>query len=188
MADRDQAPRLDRAFPGELRPEVEAVVAIMPVADIPRGPDNVGPVFLNGQSLHIPSRIYNREPDASLIEELSPTEQQILACLYTRHHDGHARERALGRILDSDQEWVAPFVIQMLGEYVLEIVEIVHAHVSHAPQESLTTFARENPLFMTLTAQRATSYWDCYYRARFRSLEDYPAVRALEMLRPHPGR
>ena len=66
---------------------------------------------------------------------------------------------------------------------MFEIVEIVCAHVGHAPHESLTTFARENPLFMTLTAQRAASYWDCYYRARFRWLEDYLGIRALRILR-----
>lgn len=188
MADRDQTPSLGKAFPRELRPEIEAIVPIIPVTDTLRSPDDVGPVFLNGQRLHIPSRIYNPEPDASLIERLSSIEEQILACLYTRHHDGHVRERALGRILDSNQAWVAPFIVQLLGEYVLEIVEIVYTHVSHTPQESLTTFARENPLFMTLTAQRATCYWDCYHRARFRSLEDYPALRALRILRPDPGR
>ena len=188
MADRDQTSSLVEAFPAELRPGVEAVVAIIPVADIPRCTDDIGPVVLNGQPLHIPFRIYNPEPDASLVERLSSTEQQILACLYTRHHDGHVRERALGRILDSNQAWAAPFIVQLLGEYVLEIVEIVYAHVSHAQQESLTTFGRENPEFMQLTAQRAASYWDCYCRAQFRWLDDYPGIRALRLLRPDPGR
>ena len=188
MTDQSRSSSLVEAFPAELRPEVEAVVAFMPVADIPRTTDDIGPVVLNGQPLHIPFRIYNPQPDASLVERLSSTEQQILACLYTRHHDGHVREHELGRILDSNQAWAAPFIIQLLAEYVLEIVEIVYAHVSHGRPDSMTTFVRENPRFMELTAQRAASYWDCYYRARFRQIEDYPGIRALRILRPDPGR
>jgi len=40
-------------------------------------------------------------------------------------------------------------------------------------------FARENPAFMATTRRRATSYWDCYYRMGFPTLQTYPAVLAL---------
>ena len=40
-------------------------------------------------------------------------------------------------------------------------------------------FARENPAFMATTRRRATSYWDCYYRMGFPTLQTYPAVFAL---------
>ena len=183
MARPDQLPNLNEAFPLRLQADVDAALTIMPMSDIPRSPDDVGPVTVGGQSLRIPSRIYNPEPDASAIAFLSEEQQQILACLYTRHHDGHVRQRVLEQVLKSNQAWVAPFVVQLLGEYVVEIVQLIQDHLSVTGPDSLLAFVRENPRFMELTAQRATSYWDCYYRPNFRYLKDYPGIRALEILR-----
>jgi hypothetical protein len=34
-------------------------------------------------------------------------------------------------------------------------------------------------MFLAITRQRASSYWDCYIRRRFRSLQTYPVKAAL---------
>lgn len=35
--------------------------------------------------------------------------------LYTRHHDGHVRQRHLARIIEVTDSWIVPFVVQLIG-------------------------------------------------------------------------
>ena len=50
---------------------------------------------------------------------------EILHCIYSRHHDGFVRQRHIEAVLDSTHPWVIPYVIQLIGEYVIEIVQAV---------------------------------------------------------------
>jgi hypothetical protein len=176
-------PDLVEAFPSTLELQVRAVVAIMPTPDHPRSPDDIGRTTLDGRLLRIPARIYHPELGLPGIASLSRTEQSIAACLYTRHHDGHVRQRALAHVLDIDEAWAAPFVVQHLGEYVIELVEMVAVAAKGPPKRTFVAFLRENPGFLQLTTERATSYWHEYYRGRFSRREDYPAFCAIPTLR-----
>ncbi len=54
--------------------------------------------------------------------------------LGTRHSDGRIREECLRQIVAVDRPWVAPFVVQLLGEYVIKIVEVIAATIhEHGP-------------------------------------------------------
>jgi hypothetical protein len=183
MDGHSDTPVLIEAFPPTLESHVRAVVAIMQTPSHPRSSDDIGPITINGHPLRIPARIYHPELGSPDIASLSQTEQSIAACLYTRHHDGHVRQRALARALDIDEAWAAPFVLQLLGEYVIELVEMVAGAVKGPPKASLMAFLRENPSFLQLTTERATSYWNEYYRGRFSRREDYPALSAIATLR-----
>src|SRR5690348_8275158 len=96
----NQTPELTQAFPEHLRRSVLAVLEAIP--DGPsaagRSPDDIGVIALNCDPLRIPGRIYIPEPDWFLVRSLGDLEQSIAACLYTRHHNGHVRERALAHI------------------------------------------------------------------------------------------
>jgi hypothetical protein len=174
---------LSEAFPNHLRPTVRTVLGMLPDGThVQSSPDDIGVITLSGDRLRIPARIYDPEPDWSLVRSLGSVEQSIVACLYTRHHDGHVRERALTHISRFDEAWVAPFIIQLLGEYVIELIEQVASLLEKHVMPSYIPFVRENPAFLKLTTDRATSYWNEYYRQRFRRREDYPAVRALAAL------
>jgi len=59
---------------------------------------------------------------------------------------------------------VVPFVVQLLGEYVAEIAEVIEAHLGGLSRHLYAEFFRENPSFVALTQTRAMSYWNCYYR------------------------
>jgi hypothetical protein len=176
-------PDLSEAFPARLRPHVRTVLAVLPASAQPRSDDDIGTITLDGEPLRIPARLYHPEPDWGAIDSLPAIEQSIAACLYTRHHDGHVRQRALERVTTMDDTWVAPFVLQLLGEYVVELVTRVAAVVTGPPRRAFVSFLRENPGFLDLTTQRATSYWDAYYRPQFTRREDYPAFIALTTLR-----
>jgi hypothetical protein len=107
---------------------------------------------------------------------------------YSRHHDGHVRQRALRALLDCDEPWTAPFVVQLLGEYVIQICADIEKFTQTAlparlaMQASLSAFLMQNPCFAELTRQRAISYWSCYHRALHASRDTYPALTALSRL------
>jgi len=175
-------PDLTEAFPESLRSHVREVLAVLPTPQ-PRRPDDIGAITLHGKPLRIPARVYHPEPDWREIDSLPAIEQLIAACLYTRHHDGYVRQRALERAITIDEVWVAPFVLQLLGEYVLELVAKVAVVLTGPPRHAFVSFLRENPGFLDLTTQRATSYWNEYHRTQFARHEDYPAFFALITLR-----
>lgn len=86
-------------------------------------------------------------------------------------------------------DWCAPFVVQLLGEYVVEICidveELLADGATTYPNvaRGLQHFAESSPAFMALTRARATSYWSEYYRADFPHINTYPAIRALDQIR-----
>jgi hypothetical protein len=45
--------------------------------------------IVNGEPLAFADRIYHPEPSRENVETLGPTQQLILGCVYSRHHDGH---------------------------------------------------------------------------------------------------
>jgi hypothetical protein len=175
----DGAATLRKAFPAALAPDVLVCVELMPESKYPpTGP--VGPIQLRGEVLELPHRIYSPEPRDAV--SLSLVQQKLLSCLYTRHHDGVVRQRNLERLLPSVEPWIAPFVVQLLGEYVIEILEVLAAHLADLRTGPYSEFVAENAAFLALTKKRMISYWDCYYRQRFPVLGDYVGMRVFEAL------
>ncbi|RQX12383.1 hypothetical protein DDE19_28305 [Micromonospora ureilytica] len=147
-------------------------------------------VLVEGEPVLIPSRIYSDEPSVAAEAALSVTQRAVLDCLYTRHHDGRVRQRRLERVVGVIQPWVAPFVVQLVGEYVDEILLVIERVltpelvVPHSPVAAVYgRCAAENQAFMALTGQRVVSYWNCYHRRRYPALNDYPGHAVLAALR-----
>jgi hypothetical protein len=169
------------AFPGSIRSTAAQVVELIPApprADlVPRG--LVGELLVEGQRVLIPYRIYSQEPAASVAASLDQEATVVLACAYTRHNDGHIRERSVLRVIGVDRPWVVPIVVQLLAEYVVEISESVLERLDELQRETYRRFAAANESFMQLTRDHIVSYWACYYRAEYR-LPAYPPVRVLD--------
>jgi hypothetical protein len=170
------------AFPKSLRAEAVEVADALPHA--PLGPAGQFDVDVSGERLTIPDRIYQAGlPDQ--YESWSETPQLVADCLYTRHHDGRVRERHARLIVENLSPWVIPFVVHLVGEYVLEIVLAINARLTDvstagsAQQQAYGAFAAANPKFLLLTRARVVSYWDCYYRRQVPSLVDYPPHRLI---------
>lgn len=154
-------------------------------------------VRVGNDRLRIPQRIYNPEPDAPAYR-LPSNQQTMLDCLYTRHADGHVRQAHVAHLLDQYEAWVIPYVVALVGEYVVDIIDDIRAGLGQLEQtgseqqRAYGRFVVENPSFMSLTRQRAVSYWSEYYRhshVRFAShtlssnaRPVYPAFEVLEML------
>ncbi len=178
----DVASRLRTAFPRLITVELDRVLQIMPAAELKPTPDEIGPVRLQGEDVHIPHRIYSVEPDELSLEELSGIQPAILACLFSRHHDGLVREKYLRQLLPVQESWVPPFVIQLVGEYVLEIILTVACDIRYLRDGCYAAFAAENPAFLGLLRQRIISYWDCYYRRQFPRFQHNPAFQVFKAL------
>jgi len=111
------------------------------------------------------------------LRKLSSLQKHLVNCVLTRHKDGYVRQSRLDQIIGFNQPWVPAYLIQLLGEYVVEIQQLIEARLQDLDKNVYRNFLVANPELFALTEQRVISYWDCYYRTRAR--EDYVGFRVL---------
>ncbi|MFD7508609.1 hypothetical protein ACFV5N_04585 [Streptomyces sp. NPDC059853] len=175
------------AFPTALAADVAAVAAVMPA---PRhGPAGPFPVVVQGDRLSIPGRLYNDEPTAAASAPLSARRRRLLHCLYSRHCDGRVRQRHLRVIAGATDPWVVPYVVQLAGEYGVEILRDLDRALrvvtgpGHPGRLVYGRFLADNPAFFDRTQRRVVSYWSCYHRLAYPDFHDYPGSAVIELLR-----
>lgn len=91
---------------------------------------------------------------------------RYVRALQTRSNDGFQRQRAVQDLVQGTRPWEAPFVVALLGEYVVEILGDVADALDPALEQRLAQFIVDNPAFWATTKRRVTSYWNVYYRRR----------------------
>lgn len=170
------------AFPDELK--TIALVLLPTLAVGEQWPPSQGFVVnVQSQILSAPSRVYYSPLLLrSLIRSSSGKTRTLALCLGTRHWDGYIREECIRELIEIDCPWVVPFVVQLLGEYVIQIVNLIVAALPNLNRETYGAFVRANPQFLATTKRRATSYWDCYYRHPYTHLREYPGILAIEQV------
>jgi hypothetical protein len=136
----------------------------------------------SGEQIEIPYRIYVDPPNQLIQEKLAGTERTILACIMTRHHDGHVREKYLRQIVKSKEKWVIPFIIQLTGEYVIEILNVIYENLETLDKVTVKEFIVENADFFKRTKDRIRSYWNCYYWRPFTDFNDYVGQQIIKGL------
>lgn len=176
-----------RAFPEAMAGRVRNLVETLIEGQSHPPLGRLGDVRVREAQLQIPYRVYYDSQQLSKVIDSAGEATLIALCLGTRHHDGFLREKCLRRLLEVDAHWVAPFVVQLLGEYVIEIVRPILERFLQGVEEKYSVFYRQNVAYCQSLERRAISYWSVYYRSRFDRYEDYPAVRALALLRSGPG-
>lgn len=180
--ERDDLQQLELAFPRRVRSHLQPLGHIFERAELaPRG---VIEAVVEGEPVSIPDRVYFQPVDDGTLDALTPTQRLMVDCLHTRHHDGLIRERHVRAVAASTEPWVPPFVLQLLGEYVLEVATAAAQAVPATSEvrSAFAAFCDANPEFLRLVRARATSYWNCYYRRTYPHLADYPPWRSLEEL------
>lgn len=165
---------LVEAFTSAVRADALAAISVLPEVSLT---SHTFAVNVGSETLTIPCRIYH---DPSLIQprELTGVQARILSCLLTRHHDGFVREQYLRKILDSKDAWIPPFVVQLVGEYVVETVNEIRDGLNRLDPALYGSFLRQNPAFYQLTKQRVLSYWNCYHSDRQKT--EYAGFQVLE--------
>ena len=167
-------------FPAELQPIASVLLPALAVGE--QWPAHQGFIVrVQSERLSAPYRVYYEPARLRATIQSSSKEVRALAlCLGTRHWDGFVREECIRQLVGEDHPWVVPFAVQLIGEYVLEIIQVVAAGLGRVNAVAYGEFVHENPDFMATTRRRVTSYWNCYYRSRFPEREAYPGFVALE--------
>ena len=168
------------AFPVAQRDMADdAIRSLAPLVDDTYRQRSIGFDVL-GQSVRLPTRLHfpNLSPGDERLHRLPPS----ALCLVSRSNDGFLRQRAVTAILRVQSEWVAPFVVTLLGEYVVEVAEVICDGLPGFDQALYGSFVRENRTAVRTIRARATSYWNAYYRDRFPEKRDYPALKALHQI------
>ena len=190
-----------QAFPSPLHAKLAGVVAVLGPSELDRNTSLGDFTVTVGQHvLRIPERVYTGEPSEEGLASLDHLQKTALACWLSRHHDGRIRQRCLEVVIAAEQDWVVPYVVRLVGEYVVEILEVIDSRLREQLERSgvlrqhYMAFVRANPGFIELTRQRVLSYWDCYYRSRWpKSLRlrpnytDYPGFRVMELIGQLPS-
>lgn len=137
-------------------------------------------IDVTGQTIAIPRRIHFADLSAApgRLSDLNSASR----CLVTRATDGRLRQQALRSIIGYQSAWIAPFVLLLLGEYVIEIVEDVRDALPVLDQSIYANLVRENRQTVQMLRARATSYWDAYHRQQYPQKRDYPGLQALHEL------
>ena len=148
------------AFPAFVRDDVMKMTAALPQPTHPT--TTTFPVIVEEETVRIPYRVYH---DVALINQasLSTVQTQFLDCLLTRHHDGYIREEHLKKIVGSNNVWIPPFVVQLVGEYVIEVLYAIRDALGNLDHSLYRAFLISNPAFLNLTKHRVASYRACYY-------------------------
>lgn len=177
-----QLDHLLAAFPRRLSAQVAHAARALDMSDYGLQDFHVGDVVVGGEQVFISMRMGARVLENAR-NVLAPEEHLLLDALMTRHHDGFVRQRHLRNLLRAPRVHTAPFVVQLLGEYVVEIVEDIEEGTREVDATPYAAFLRENPAFLRLTGDRVVSYWDCYHRDRYPRREDYVGWKVLERMR-----
>ncbi len=168
-------------FPKSLSEDVNAVAKIIPSTNIP--PLYGEEILIDEEHIQTYYRIYLEEPNPVDYEKLTNDQKLILNCIYSRHFDGFIREKQLRALLSNQKSWTIPYIVMLLGEYVIEIFDPIKKDLEEgSSQEFYRKFVAENPAFWNKTKARIISYWNEYYRGEYKNIEAYPGTEIIKII------
>ena len=114
-------PMLAAAFP--IRHRLGAIAAGDEVARLlaPRQSTVRFSVRVEAETVLIPARLNFVSNELALLE--NEQAWRFARALHTRSNDGFERQRAARDLLNSMESWAAPFIVALMGEYIVEILE-----------------------------------------------------------------
>lgn len=122
--------------------------------------------------------VYKEEKNLFLKSQKDPIEADILNCIFSRHDNGFVRQEAIKNLTLSTNYWVAPYLVRIMGEYIIQILSDLNDAFDFMDREKLKQFIQQNPVFYAKTQARISSYWFCYYRTKFP--EKLNGIRVIE--------
>lgn len=172
------------AFPDSLRNDVESVIDFLSDKNFDIHPTVEQDLILDGEKLTIPGRVYFDKPNDFLASSLTKIQQIILDCIYLRHHNGYVRQGRLEKLKNNNEYFVTPYVFQLLGEYVIEILEIINLQADELKLKNFAQFVNENQKYWMQTESRMISYWNEYYRRpTYPKIKDYVGYEIMKKIK-----
>lgn len=132
-------------------------------------------VLWQGKVNQFPYRIYTSTTKKD-VETMKDFEK---LSLMTRHHDGYIREVATVKLIKLFPSASIPYLVQLLGEYVMEIHLVIISLITPQQKLLINDFFNENRSYERTIRSRIVSYWNSYYRFGYIKLNDYPAFQFL---------
>lgn len=120
-------------------------------------------VHADGEGILIPSRLHFSSAPLPMAE--SDKAWRFARALQTRSNDGFERQRAARDVIADLQPWAAPFIVALIGEYIVEILDDIYAALTPGNAQTLAAFIVQNEAYWNTTKRRVVSYWDVYYRS-----------------------
>ncbi len=188
--------RIKKSFPRYWENDVDVALNIIPLdnnqiklidGNIHKVEDLIYDYFKNikleNEELSIPYRVYFNEPNPDKEKALTENQKVILNCIYLKHHNGFIRQKRLEQLGKCYQYWVTPFTFQLLGKYVLEIIEVLDKQLDDNILENYKRFVNENQKYYQQTESRMISYWNGYYRHKYPKLKLYVGRIVLDQIK-----
>jgi hypothetical protein len=176
-------------FPQSLWADVRRVTTIMPayrhsplvVNQNPAGRLVPVKVTIEGEAVNVLNRTYSGEPAGELVASLSTRQRLIYDCVYARHWDGFVRERHVEGLLAGAEPWIPTFVLELLGEYVIEIAQMIDKAADVIPRDAYQRYAVGNPAYLKRICKKIVSYYH-YGPAAGSSLDVAPSYAVMSEL------
>ena len=171
---------IQSAFPSYLQKEATKIADFLQQND-PKDFKIIGTeiVYLNGEALELPQRVYFGEYNT---QNLTLVQEQMLNCLYLYHCNGHLREHYLRESLIVKENFTLSFIAKLLGDYVIEIVKVLHSELPNDTRDKLRDFFRANPLYQKCVESRIVSYWDLFYRNVYPNFKKYISYQLFQTI------
>ena len=153
---------IEKSFPSYLQKDATKIADFLQ-QNAPKDFKMIGTegIYLNGEFLELPQRVYFGEFNT---KSLTLVQEQMFNCLYLCHCNGHLREHYLRELLAVKEDFILPFIAKLFGDYVMEILEVLHHELPNDTRDKLRDFSRANPLYKRRIQSRIASYWDLFYR------------------------
>ena len=166
---------IQKAFPSYLHKDATKIADFLQQSD-PKSFKTIGTevVCLNREVLELPQRVYFGEFNT---QNLTLVQEQMLNCLYLCHCNGHLRE-----LLAVKEDFVLPFIAKLFGDYVIEILEVLHRELPNNTRNKLKVFFRANSLYQERIESRIASYWDCFYRNAHPNFKKYIGYKLFQSI------
>lgn len=160
--------RLPKGFPSQMQEDLSAVCAILPdtAPNFSQGAfTQTVTYYQQGRAVQFPYRIYLEEPEPSRIACLTPDQQMMLHCIYSRSHNGFIRQKHMEQLVNQAYpDWAIPYIVKPCDEYVLPILEVVYQAAKGQDNRQLQAFCKENAAKTCYSYARMASYWSEYHR------------------------
>ena len=171
---------IEKSFPSYLQKDATKIADFLQ-QNAPKDFKTIGRevVYLNGEALELPQRVYFGEYNT---QSLTLVQEQMLNCLYLCHHNGHLREYYLRKILEVKEDFALPFISKLFGDYVIEILEVLHYKLPNNTRDKLRDFFRENPSYQKRIESRIASYWDLFYKNAYPDFKKYVGYQLFQTI------
>lgn len=75
-----------------------------------------------------------------------------------RHHNGFVRQKRFEKLNEISDYWTTPFLFQLFGEYVIEILEVIDKQSTNKQLDNFKQFKHDNPKCFVQSESRMISY------------------------------